>query len=176
DARAIGQARDSQPFDDGRKQRWRNGEVEGRSLGAAQCGLERLVGPRVVVVAADVAQEREKMLECRPVIDSSRSFYAVRRALAQLRQTPSRGRDADQGNVKGTPLRHRIERWEDLLVSEVSGYPEQHQGIGGYGVAGGLFHYCFLPFFSSSCPPNCLRIADRTRLAKSASPREPKRS
>ena len=111
-----------------------------------------------------------------PVVDPAGLPDAVLGALAQLRQAPLRGGDADHRHVEHAALRHRIERRKDLLVREVAGDAEQHQRVGPCRAASGARSSQLSSFFFSSCPPNCLRIADSTRSAKSASPRELKRS
>src|SRR5262249_10800776 len=89
------------------------------------------------------------------------------RARAKLVQRPARLRDADDRNVQGAPPDEGLERGKDLLVGEVAGGAEEDERVRGLRCR----HECF-----SSWPPNSRRMADMTRLAKSASPREAKRS
>ncbi len=61
DARLIGQARGTEPFDNRREQRGWDGEVMRRAPGIAQRLLECFEGTRVVVVAAHIAEQGEQM-------------------------------------------------------------------------------------------------------------------
>ena len=70
------------------------------------------------------------MAQRRAVVDPAGFADAVLGALAQLRQAPLRGGDADHRDVEDAPLRHRIERRKDHLVREVAGDAEQHQRVG----------------------------------------------
>ena len=164
DARLIGQARRAEPFDHRGEQRGRDGEVMRRTPGIAQRLLERFERTRIVVIAAHILEQGKKVVEGVPVIDLAGLPDAVRRLFAQLRQAPFRGGDAHHRHIEHAALGHRVERRKDHLVGEVAGHAEDHQRIGrascGYG-------YCpsQRPAFFSSCPPNCFRIADRSRLA-----------
>ena len=130
DARLIGQAGGAEPLDDRREQRGRDGEVVRRAPGIAQRLLERLEGVRVVVVAAHVPEQGEEPVEGVAVVDPAGLRDAVRRALAQLLEAPLRGGNTDHRHVEDAALRHRVERRKDLLVREIAGRAEEHQGIG----------------------------------------------
>src|SRR5262245_55039137 len=92
---------------------------------------------------------------------------AVAGARAELLDGPLRSGDADHGDVQGAATDQRLQRRKDLLVREIAGGPEDDEGVRAQRGAHGRFSWW---------PPNSKRIAEITRLAKSCSPREAKRS
>jgi len=82
-------------------------------------------------------------------------------AVAELLDGPIGRGDADDRDVERPPLRHVVERGEDLLVREVARHSEERDRVGGYG----LGHGCSYSAGFSTWPPNSLRIADNRRLA-----------
>src|SRR5205823_8875516 len=173
DARVLGAARLAETLDHGREQARRDGQVVRGSLrvDVVQCGADRLERLGVAVVPVHVPHRLAERLERVPVVDAAPVLLdAVMGALAQVVDTPARRRHADHGDAQVAPLRHRVERGEDLLVREVSGRPEEDKRVRARGFGG--LHHC--PF--STCPPNSRRMAERSLSAKSASPRELNRS
>src|ERR1022692_2358251 len=69
------------------------------------------------------------MAEGRLAVDPARSFYAFRHTLVQMGQTPLREGDADDRDLKGAALHHRIKRREDHLVGEIARHPEEYQCV-----------------------------------------------
>ena len=113
------------------------------------------------------------MVEGALVINPARSLDAVFHAIAQMRQIPFREGHSDDRNLQIPSFRHRIERREDHLVGEIARHTEEHQRVRTRGSheASPLGAVAF-----STWPPNAQRIAESTLSAKSASPRELKRS
>src|SRR5262249_54811604 len=101
----------------------------------------------------------------------------------ELVQGPARLCDADDRHIERAAAHHALERREDLLVREVARGAEEHERVRANAAPSTLAspiranrgHRRLQPFFST-CPPNSKRIAERSLLAKSASPRESKRS
>ena len=129
DARMIGQVRGAEPCDHRREERGRDGEVVRRAPSATQRLFYRRERARVVIVPAHVPEQGQKMVEGALVIDPARSLDAVLHAIAQMRQTPLRGGDADDRDLQGASFRHRIERREDHLVGEIARHTEEHQRV-----------------------------------------------
>src|ERR1051325_11069553 len=92
---------------------------------------------------------------------------------AKLRALPARPADPDDGHLEATAPGQRLQRRKNLLVGQIAGGAEEHEGVRRGGCHFHLFGTCA---GFSAWPPNSRRIADSTRLAKSASPRELKRS
>ncbi len=107
------------------------------------------------------------------VIDPAGLLDAVLHAIAQMRQTPVREGDADHRDLQCVALRHGIQRREGHLVRQIARHAEEHQGVG---MRGGHEASPLGAALFSAWPPNACRIADSTLSAKSASPRELKRS
>ena len=93
DARVLRQPGRAQALDHGLEQRRRNGEVMRRPLRRAERGLQRLEGRRVLVVAADVAQQAEQACRRPPDRRACRRARRCRaRAAASRRRSRSRRR------------------------------------------------------------------------------------
>ncbi len=163
-ARVLRAARSGQLLHHRPEQHGRDGEAMRGPLGLAQLRAERLERGRVLVVAVDVAQKAAQLLG-RRVVEEAVLLEAVARAGAQLVDPPAGLGHPDHRNVEMAPLHHRLQRREDLLVSEVAGGAEEDQGVGV------LAHLEPPPGFSR-CPPKAKRMADSTRFSKSPSPRE----
>ena len=129
DARMLGQFRGAEPCDHCLEERGRDGEVVRRTLGAAQRLLYRRKRALIIVVPVHIAELGQKMVECTPVTDPARSLYAVFHPFVQALRTPFREGDAKNGDSQTTSLRHSVEGREDHLVSEIAGYPEDHQRV-----------------------------------------------
>jgi hypothetical protein len=124
DATASRAAGAAEPGHHRREQARRNGEVVQRPLGSAQSATEQIERRRLSVVAVHVAEKRRELVE-RGSIDSAVRLQALPRACSQSLEIP-------------TGL--RLQRREDLLVREVSGRAEEHQGVRPRGWAG--FRHC----------------------------------
>src|SRR4029453_2986057 len=111
-----------------------------------------------------------ELLERALVVDAAAVLLdAVVRSLAKVVGGPLRRRHADHGDAEVAALRHAVQRRKDLLVGKIAGRAEEDQRVR---MLRGRAHHC--PF--SAWPPNSLRIAESSLSAKSASPRELKRS
>jgi len=84
---------------------------------------------QLVIIPAHVPEERQQLPKGSLVIDPARSFYAVRHALMQTRQTPFRESDANYRDFEVPSVHHCIERREDHLVGEVARHAEEHQRV-----------------------------------------------
>ena len=127
DAPVVGQTGGTEPGDDGREQRGRNGQIVCRMSGIAQGQLERLEGIRVVVVALDVAKLREETVQRGAVTDSAAGSDAVRCPASKLRQTPLGGSHADHWNRSAGLSGQCIERRKDHFMRKIAGHTEQNQ-------------------------------------------------
>ena len=181
-ARVLREARGAEALDHGLEQRRRNREVVRRPLRRAERRLQRREGRGILVVAADVAAAARAA--CRTPPDRRCRLRARRcRARAACISSVLRLVEATPitGTVERSLLHHRVERRKDLLVREVAGEAEDDErvGMGGAGAArstrGGGRSLARSAGFST-WPPNSWRIAESTWSAKSASPRELKRS
>ena len=129
-ARILGATGAAERRDDGREHARRDGQVVGRAAGRAELLAQRREGGVVVVVAVDVAQQLQQLLEGRLVDAAAVLGEAVAGALAQLLERPARLGDADDRHREVAAADHRLQRREDLLVGQVAGGPEEHQGVG----------------------------------------------
>ena len=101
----------------------------GRPLGRPEFLADGLERRRIVVVAIDVAQQAAQLVESRG-IDATVLFQAVAGPCPELIDGPAGLGHADDGHVKVAALDHRLQRREDLLVSQIAGRAEEDQGIG----------------------------------------------
>ena len=92
DACMIGQVGGAEPCDHRRKERGRDGEVVSRAASATQRLVDLRERAPVVIVAAHVTEQGQKMVQGMLVIDPARSLDAVLHAIAQIRQAPLRRR------------------------------------------------------------------------------------
>src|SRR5207247_1781879 len=153
------------------EQAGRDGQVVQRPLGLAHRLFQPLVGGRVGVVAVDVPEQRHQPREGL-LIEAPVLLDALPGPLPQLLQPPTRPGDADDRHVEVAVADHRLQRREDLLVREVAGGAEEDQRVR---PRTDLAHPATCAVFSM-WPPNWKRMADSRRSAKSAWPREAKRS
>jgi hypothetical protein len=87
-------------------------------------------GGVVIVIAVDVAEQADQLLE-RLFVDAPAVFgEAVAGSLAQLLDGPAGLGHADHGHVEMAAPNHLLEGREDLLVGEVASGAEGHQRIG----------------------------------------------
>ena len=102
-----------------------------RTAGTAERLPERAEGGGVVVVAIDIAQQRQQTVERVPVVDAAIGLRdAVPRMFAQPRQIPLRVGHPDHRDSQGAAFHQPVERREDLLMSEITGHAEKHERIG----------------------------------------------
>src|SRR5581483_6018881 len=169
--RAAGAIGFAQLFYDGAEQHRRDGEIKRRLARAPQLPAQGLKRRRVFVVAVDVTQQPGQLVESRG-LDAAVLLDAVARPRAELIDLPAGFGHANDRHVEMAALDHRLQRRKNFLVGEIAGGAEKNQRI-----RMGSFHSLFpyRPDFSR-CPPNSKRIAESSLSAKSASPRELKRS
>src|ERR1017187_8195435 len=113
------------------------------------------------------------MFEGAPIIDAARVLYTVHHTLVQAFRTPLRKGNADYRDFQRTSFCHGIKSREDHLVGEIAGNTEDNERVR---TGSGHQASAFVAAAFSSWPPNWYRRADSTLSAKSASPRELKRS
>ena len=100
-----------------------------RPLGGAKLSADGLERRRVLVVAVDVAQQAAQRVERRG-IEPAVLLEAVLGAGLELVERPAGLRHADDRHVEVAALHHRLQRGKDLLVREVAGRAEEHEGVG----------------------------------------------
>src|SRR5262249_52349420 len=144
----------------------RDGEVMQRALRLAHLAAQGGEGSLVGIIAVDVTQEGAQLLEG-AAIEAAVMREAVPGACAELLDRPCGLGDADDGYVQEASFDQRLQRRKNLFVGEIARGAEEDQGIR----TRRRRHECF-----SLWPPNPNRIAASTRSAKSASPRDAKRS
>jgi len=86
----------------------------------------------VGVVAVDVAQQARQAGEGL-LVDLALAgvvLHALAGPLAQPVQVPARAGDPDDGHVQAVALDQAQQSREDLLVGEVAGGAEEHEGVG----------------------------------------------
>ena len=164
-------ARLRQSGGDGSKQRRWNGEIVQRPRSVTQRLPQVVERCRVLVVAGDVLQIGGKLSE-RLFVNPAVFVQTVAGPRPKVIEVPGPGH-ADDRDIEVTTLDHRLQRRKDLLVGEVARDAEDNQCIRG-GCHPDAPFSCAAPI--SRWPPNPCRIADRSLSAKSASPRELKRS
>jgi hypothetical protein len=59
-------------------------------------------------------------------------FHAVARPRPQLVEAPAGLGDADDGHIEVAAFDHRLQRWENLLVSQIARGAEEDQRVGGW--------------------------------------------
>src|SRR5262245_25155804 len=140
--------------------------------GIAKGLAETLEGGRLAIIAVDVAEETHQLGEGGG-IESAVRRHTVAGPRLKLLEIPPRLRHPDDRDGEIAVPRHGLQGREDLLVGEVAGGPEEDEGVG-------VRRRHHAPLAGSAgfsrWPPNSYRMADRSLLAKSASPRELKRS
>src|SRR5581483_7366828 len=100
-------------------------------------------------------------------------LYAVARPGTEFLRLPGLPADADDGHLEATAAGQCLQRREDFLMGQIAGGAEEHKGVRRRRCRSHRVGSC--PGVSA-CPPNSCRIADSTRPANCASPRELKRS
>ncbi len=180
DAGPVGAARRPEQPDDLVEQAGRDGQVMKRVL-APRRGRVRsaLEGVGVVVGALDEAQLVLKLLDDRSVGDPVR-LEALAGSVAQAVKVAMAG-DADDRHAPAAIADETGQGGEDLLDGQVAGGAEEDQGVGvdrsrpAFRCGGATPRHAGQSRFSR-WPPKPKRMAESTWSAKSASPRELKRS
>ena len=118
-----------EPLDDLLEQDRRDGQVEEGVLDAGQQVGDGAERPLVAVVAADVAEAR-----CEAVphhrVDVGLGGHGIVRVAPEGLVVPLRRRHPDDGDVEQPARLQAVDGREDLLLGQVAGGPEQHQGVG----------------------------------------------
>ena len=130
--RSLGAVRRLQGLDDELEQAGGDGQVEGGSVGAylGQCRRQPLERGGIAVVAPDVGETGGERGEGRLVVDAAtEAVDAVAGPLAELVDGPVVTGHTDDGDVQPAAPDVAVQGVEDLLVRQVSGGAEQHQGI-----------------------------------------------
>ncbi len=133
---------------------------------------QAFVRRRFAIIAADVLQPGGELRECVRV-DAAVLLKALPHMRAQLVDVFRRSRDADDWQVERSVPDHRLQRRENLLARKVAGGAEKYERVRTRYRCGCTRHRDAAGF--STWPPNACRIADSTRSANSAFPRELKR-
>ena len=129
DAPALCKAHAAELVDDRREQLRRDREVVDRAPGARERVAQRDVGPRVVVGAPDIADERRKLLVSRGIEPLRAGHQAVPHTLAELLSGPVLTCDADDRHLQLARLDHALQRRDDVLERQVSSDPEDDNRI-----------------------------------------------
>ena len=111
------------------KQAGGNCQIVQRPLGAAERLLQFCEGLRIVVVAIDISQEPQQLIEFRGV-GAPVLFDAVLGPALELFDCPAGLGDADDRHVDAFVADKTEKRREDLLEGEIAGSAEEHQGVG----------------------------------------------
>ena len=98
-------------------------------LRGAQRSTQQVESRWILVVAVDVAEQRQELVEGSRIDSTSVGRQAVPRSCSQLIEVPARLCDSDHGDAQMAALRHRLQRRKDFLVREVSGGAEEHERI-----------------------------------------------
>ena len=158
DAGAFGTARFAELFDDRSEQDRRYGKVVRRPLRGAELFADGRKGRGVFVVAIHVAQQAAELVESRPV-DAAVLLEAVLRPRAKLFEVPAGLGHADDRHVEMAALHQRLQRGEDLFVSQIAGCAEEDEGI-----RLGIIHVCLFQ------QPVCRPVFPGVRQTDNASP------
>ena len=135
DPRALRAARRLEVTDHHGEQRRRNGEIVQWMASLAQLPAQGVERVDVVVRALDVAQAVRERPDHGGVRDPV-GPEALPRTLLQAVQVARAGHPDDR-HVQAVVTDQRGERREDLLEGEVTGGPEEDDGVGGLGGPGG---------------------------------------
>src|ERR1700690_835928 len=111
------------------KKAWGNREIMQRPLGAAERLLQLLESLRIVVIAVDISQKRQKLIKLRRV-GAAVLLDAVLGSVPQLFDCPARLGDTDNRHVDAFIVDEAQKRRKDLLESEIAGRAEEYQSVG----------------------------------------------
>jgi hypothetical protein len=129
DARPCRAAGATQALDDRREGARRDGQVVAGTLCVAERLAQALEDRRVRIVPAYVAEQPGQLLEGLGVDPAPVLFDAGVGARLDSLQVPVLAADRNDGNFEPLALYHRVEGGKDLLVGEVPGRAEEHQGV-----------------------------------------------
>ena len=115
DAPALCKAHVAELVYDRREQLRRDCEVVDRAAGARERVVQCDVGPRVVVGAPDIADERRKLLVSRGIEPLRAGRQAVPHTLAEPVSGPVLTCDADDRHAQLVRLDHPLQRRDDAL-------------------------------------------------------------
>src|SRR5579859_3006868 len=107
--------------------RW-DREIEQRPLGRPQRPYQTIEGCRLTVVARHVREPCDQLSKCLFVHAAMRGD-ALSRPSPKLFGRPVGHGDAHDGDIQAAMTHHCLQSGKDLLVREITGRPEQHQGI-----------------------------------------------
>ncbi len=128
DACTLGRSGVRQMFDNGTKERRRNGQVVRRMLSSAQLFTKRVKSGTVRVVAIDIAQQTTQLLEgCG--VQSAVLFQTVLSPGAKLVEFPARFRDPDDRHIEASAFDQRLQCGKDFLVGEIAGGTKKDQRV-----------------------------------------------
>src|SRR5262245_11494757 len=129
DAAAGRAPRRAELIADGLEGAGRDGQVVRRVTRIPQLLSQALEGPRIAVIAVDVAQRADHAGE-RIGIEAAVPLDAVAGTRLQLVARPAGLGDADHRDVEVAAAGQSLESWKDLLVGEVAGGSEEHERVG----------------------------------------------
>ncbi len=118
-----------QLLDDQLEQHGRDGEIVRGPPGGAKLLADGLERRRVLVVAVHIPQQAAQRGECGG-IEAPVLLEAIPGAGLELVEVPAGLGHADDGHGQMPALHHRLERREDLLVSQIARGAEEHEGVG----------------------------------------------
>src|SRR6516225_11599860 len=100
----------------------------GGVMGAPQLLSKSGEGGRILVIAIHVTQQGNQFFESHR-INSTMFLKAVLGTSAKLIEIPSGFGHADHGHVEMSPLRHRLQRGKNLLISKVAGGAKENERV-----------------------------------------------
>ena len=129
DAPALCKAHVAEVVDDRREQLRRDCEVVDRARRRPERVAQRDIGPRIVVGAPDIADERRKLLVSRGIESLRAGHEAVPHALVELLSGPVLTCDADDRHLQLVRLDHALQRRNDVLERQVPSDPEDDNRV-----------------------------------------------
>src|SRR5262245_27418619 len=101
----------------------------GRPLSRSKLSTDGLEGGGLLVIAIQVTQKAAQPVESGR-IESSVLIETVARAVAELLEVPTRLGYADHRHIEVTSPCHRVQRREDLLISQIARGAEKDESVG----------------------------------------------
>ena len=126
---ALGAAGRGDALGDAAEQRRRHLKVEQHALAVADGIRHGLVGPGIIQVAVDVAQQAQHLGRRRAVGIHLVERERVPRVVAELVQTPAALGHADDRDVQHPALDQPDQRRKGLQLGQVAGSAEDHQRV-----------------------------------------------
>src|SRR6185437_2197509 len=111
------------------EQAGRNGEVVERTMSLAELAAQSGEGFGIVIVAVDVAEKREELLEG-VSIEAAMVFQALPGAVLELVKGPAGFGHADDREIESLIADEPLQGGEDLLVGQVACGAEKNQRVG----------------------------------------------